>query len=582
MNDVGTVGGRRPLNPDLIKAVTDSVRQGGPFLNVAHEAHKKMLAFHAGETGGVTVLRESETGSPELTPPTDSLLPGLNKDGAFTYVVGKLIVLLGESSLKALETRLATWRAMRESEKAMSTELSKEFEKALGESEAATAAFKTATQNSETANAAVTAAQSKADEAKSKLDKMSPNDSGYADAKAALDTANTTLAQAKTAASNAADAAAQAQQVATQKAAVTDGVVDKIHNAGIDSETAKQADKDNLNNLAKLTEVMARFSKLLGDNSERSLKNELSLFEAMQDSRQKEMEKKADEYQKEVKKAETLNTVMGCLGKILGAILTVVSVVSAAFTGGASLALAAVGVGLMVADEICKAVTGKSFIEEALKPLMDKILKPLMEMLSKAITKALEGLGVDKGTAEMVGAVVGAVIAAVVMVVAMVAVATVGKNAASKMGDMLGKLIGDAVKDIVPQVLKDLASGTGKLFSQGMERLTKSLGLGSDEASQKLVANTLDRVVTAGSFINSTIQGIGGVEQGVFRKKAAEALAGFSLARASMEQLEKWLQQAVETFGSNLKITQDLTVNMSNVFEQTTDAGRFVLGHTRA
>ncbi|MEN3812467.1 type III secretion system translocon subunit SctE, partial [Chromobacterium piscinae] len=71
-------------------------------------------------------------------------------------------------------------------------------------------------------------------------------------------------------------------------------------------------------------------------------------------------------------------------------------------------------------------------------------------------------------------------------------------------------------------------------------------------------------------------------EQGVFRKKAAEALAGFSLARASMEQLEKWLQQAVETFGSNLKITQDLTVNMSNVFEQTTDAGRFVLGHTRA
>ncbi len=48
---------------------------------------------------------------------------------------------------------------------------------------------------------------------------------------------------------------------------------------------------------------------------------------------------------------------MGCIGKVLGALLTIVSVVAAVFTGGASLALAAVGLAVMVADEIVKAAT---------------------------------------------------------------------------------------------------------------------------------------------------------------------------------------------------------------------------------
>ncbi len=43
---------------------------------------------------------------------------------------------------------------------------------------------------------------------------------------------------------------------------------------------------------------------------------------------------------------------------------------SRCFTGGASLALAAVGLAVMVADEIVKAATGVSFIQQALNPIM--------------------------------------------------------------------------------------------------------------------------------------------------------------------------------------------------------------------
>ncbi|MGS9092666.1 type III secretion system translocon subunit SctE, partial [Salmonella enterica subsp. enterica serovar Infantis] len=75
--------------------------------------------------------------------------------------------------------------------------------------------------------------------------------------------------------------------------------------------------------------------------------------------------------------------------------LTIVSVVDAVITGGASLALAALGIAVMVAEEIVKAATGVSFIQHALNPIMEHVLKPLIDLIGKAITKTLEGIGVD-------------------------------------------------------------------------------------------------------------------------------------------------------------------------------------------
>lgn len=86
-----------------------------------------------------------------------------------------------------------------------------------------------------------------------------------------------------------------------------------------------------------------------------------------------------------MRKAEAASKAAGCVGKILGAVLTVVSVVGAAFTGGASLALAAVGVGLMAADMVVKELTGVSFMEKAMKPLMDNILGPMIQGIGKGL-----------------------------------------------------------------------------------------------------------------------------------------------------------------------------------------------------
>lgn len=222
---------------------------------------------------------------------------------------------------------------------------------------------------------------------------------------------------------------------------------------------------------------------------------------------------------------------MGCIGKVLGALLTIVSVVAAVFTGGASLALAAVGLAVMVADEIVKAATGVSFIQQALNPIMEHVLKPLMELIGKAITKALEGLGVDKKTAEMAGSIVGAIVAAIAMVAVIVVVAVVGKGAAAKLGNALSKMMGETIKKLVPNVLKQLAQNGSKLFTQGMQRITSGLGnvgskmgLQTNALSKELVGNTLNKVALGMEVTNTAAQSAGGVAEGVFIKMPARRL----------------------------------------------------------
>ncbi|OHX19923.1 type III secretion system needle tip complex protein [Chromobacterium sphagni] len=581
MSDAGTIGRSAYLhNPKLAETAFESVRKDSSFLDAADKALKSVLATKAGD--GDVQVRERDLATPALTQPTPRAKEELDGSGKLTLLLGKLMSLLGDVSLSQLESRIATWRAMMEAQVEMGDKLSREFQQAFQEASEATEAFKSASGQYDSAKQAAEAAQKKAEAAQAKVDAMSPDEPGYAEAQSASQQAAADALQAKQKADKAFDVAEKARVVAMDKARIADDLAGKVQGANVNADVSRKTGDDNLSNVAKLTMLMAMFVELVGKNSEESLKNDLALFQSLQEGRQKEMDKKSTEYQEEVRKAEELNRTMGCIGKILGAVLTVVSVVAAAFTGGASLALAAVGVALMVADEVVKATTGVSFMEEALKPLMDKVLKPLMDLLGKAIAKALEGMGVDKKTAELAGAIIGAVLAAVAMVAVMVVVAVVGKGAASKLGGALSKLMGDTIKKMVPTVMKELAKNGSKVLSQGFQRLANSLGLQTDAAAKQMMANTLGRIVVGGEVAQATTQAGGNVAQGVFMKNASDALADFTLARAAMDQIEQWLKQAVEVFASTQKITQELTTAMSSALQQNGEAGRFVLRQSHA
>ncbi|EIR1989163.1 TPA: type III secretion system needle tip complex protein [Salmonella enterica] len=579
-------------NPRLAEAAFEGVRKNTDFLKAADKAFKDVVATKAGDLKAGTKSGETTFNTVGLTPPTDAAREKLSSEGQLTLLLGKLMTLLGDVSLSQLESRLAVWQAMIESQKAMGLQVSKEFQAALGEAEKATDIYEESIKKMDTAKSVYDTAAKKLTQAQNKLQSMDPSDPGYAKAEAAEGQARKEAKDAKTAFDKAKKAADLAGTDAKTKTEQADNILTKFQGTtnvvASQTEVAK-GEKDNLSNVARLTMLMAMFIEIVGKNNEEGLQNDLALFNALQEGRQAEMEKKSAEFQEETRKAEETNRIMGCIGKVLGALLTIVSVVAAVFTGGASLALAAVGLAVMVADEIVKAATGVSFIQQALNPIMEHVLKPLMELIGKAITKALEGLGVDKKTAEMAGSIVGAIVAAIAMVAVIVVVAVVGKGAAAKLGNALSKMMGETIKKLVPNVLKQLAQNGSKLFTQGMQRITSGLGnvgskmgLQTNALSKELVGNTLNKVALGMEVTNTAAQSAGGVAEGVFIKNASEAIADFTLARFAMDQIQQWLKQSVEIFGENHKVTAELQKVMSSAVQQNADASRFILRQSRA
>lgn len=588
-NDANGVGGnvsRFTVNPRLAEAAFEGVRKNATFLQAADKAFKDVIATKAGDG---TKSREASFKSVPLTPPTANAQAQLSSEGKLTLLLGNLVVLLGDVSLSQLESRLAVWQAMIESQKAMGVQLSKEFQAAMGEAEAATDIYESLMNNASSAKIKRDAAEKKLELAQAKLQSLSPSDAGYASAEAAVEQAAKEATQAQTTLDKALDSGYKALDDAKAKAEKADKILAQSQGMSTSRNQIGQDDKANLSNIARLTLLMSMFIEIVGKNTEESLQNDLALFAAMQEGRQAEMEKKSAEFAEETRKAEETNRIMGCVGKILGALLTIVSVIAAAFTGGASLALAAVGLALMVADEVVKAATGISFIQKALEPLMEHVLQPLMKLIGDGITKMLESMGIDKKTAETAGSIIGAIVAAVAMVAVIVLVAVVGKNAAAKLGEALTRMMGETIKKMVPQVLSQLAQNSGKLLSQGVQRLTTSLGnmgtrmgLQTSTMSKELLGNTLSKVSMGMGGVTTAAQSGGGIAEGVFLKNASDSLASFSLAKASMDQIQQWVRQAVEVFSDSQKVTQEMQKVMSSALQQNAEASRFILRQSHA
>ncbi|MTC48140.1 type III secretion system translocon subunit SctE (plasmid) [Providencia sp. PROV188] len=585
----GGLGGR--IDPSLARAAFEHVRKGDNFVQAADEALKAVLASKASETDAVSPTKIDANGlkSVPLTPPSAEAKEALNSEGTLTFLLGQLMALMGEVSISQLEARLDAWKAMVEANKALSDKISSDFQSAAADAEKAMDSYQDALEELRNIKQKQEAQSKVLQSAQEKLSKLKPGDSGYQEALASVEQASKEAESLQKQSEAAEQKAMSAHADATEKAEKADKILTQSQGLNLPRSQNEQNAEDNLTSVARMTMLMSMFVQLVGKNSEESLKADLDIFKALQEGRQKEMETKAAEYAKEVQKAEEVNRIMGCVGKIVGALLTIASIVGAVFSGGASLALAAAGVALMVADEVTKAATGTSFIQQALNPIMENILKPLMQAIGKALSDVLGALGVDKKTADLVGSILGAVLAAVAMVAVIAVVAVVGKGAASKLGDMMSKLLGESIKKLMPTVLRQLASNGSKVLSQGMQRLTNGLGelgakagLKADALSKELIGNTINKTVLGLEVAHTGAQSTGNITQGVFLKNSTEALADFTVAKASNEQIQMWLREAVEKFSNDLKVTQELQQMLSAAAQNSAETARAILRQSRA
>lgn len=548
----------------------------------SQNAARNMLAVLSDDKSRAGGARQVYQGAPELKSPRDAIDPAdkFGSNARFTQLAGNAMVLLGNVSLQQLADRLSVTLNNSEAFKQHNEALFIQFQHAAELGAAATSRAEADMHSLKIAQQDVADKQLAYDQARKALSQLSPKDPGYDAAASELAGAERELNQARELSAKAQAQANNSYDAARKAISAADDLYLRLESAAnTQVHQIKQAGEQNLNAIARMMLLIGTFIKLVGENSEKALESDSALFQSIQETRQLEMKRKAEEYAAEVRKADELNKAMGCVGKILGGLITALSVVGAVFTGGASLAFAAVGLALLVGDEISKAVSGVSFMEKILSPVMENIIKPLVDALSKGIAKMLEQLGVDAATANMIGSIVGTLVAAALII----AVVIVGKAAAGKVASTaFGNMVNEAIKKLIPDMLKDIAAKSGTLASDGIKRLLAKLSVRSDSVALKSYTNRLNTINTGAGVASETVQAGGRVAQGVYEKNAQDILANFTLSAAVMEQMRQLLEQMVEKFGDAQSARQQQWASLIESQGNAAQTGKSILRNTFA
>ncbi|OJA86352.1 type III secretion system translocon subunit SctE [Burkholderia ubonensis] len=524
----------------------------------------------------------------------------INGAAKLTELMGALMSIISASDVQRLKERSDIWNLMSKAEQENLNQLSDQYQQAIEDAKSAT----------EAADSAKKAADQASDDAKKADDAEAAAQKAYDDAvknKASDDdikSLSDVLNKAKQEAKDKHDTAEQLKNDASQKLddatkkgkAATESekkAVDAANQAvskrHVDSALGVTA-KPKLSGEAELTAVLGKLQDLISSSSVKELQSKQKLFNEMQAKREADLKKKSDEYQEQVKKAEEMQKTMGCIGKIVGWIITAVSFAAAAFTGGASLALAAVGLALAVGDQICKAATGVSFMDKMMQPIMDAILKPLMSAISSVITKALVACGVDKQQAELAGAIIGAVATGAALVAAAFVGASAVKAIASKVIDavagQLTKLMDNAIGKMLTEMVENFTEKSGieslaGKITTGFSRLRRSVGVETEEDAM-LMSNRFEKASTVLNTGNQVAQAAGDIAVGVERNKAMHLLADIKEAMSDIKFLGDLLKQAIERFAESLHTLTQLMRAASDANAAEMSTGKLILRNARA
>ena len=536
----------------------------GHVRRVEHSAAQQLFSIDPDSLDlGRSAEVRADINTPVLTPPPPP--SGAAADGGDAQDdpggrggLLKLMLELGEyvftGQIDKLETRLKVIQDRSQGEQDALNALGEEYQAAVeemnvaaGELGAANEALKDANQRLEEADKAVL-------EATDALAGMGPDDPGYAAAQAALDQAQAQQRAALGVRDQAMAGALKAADAVKAASARADGAMQQI--VALGGRPQPDTLQRQLTGTGLVLLLMAQMIELIGENADAQMMGQLKLDVALMEKQQKKMMEEAAENEKTRAQQDAINKGVNCAMKIVGAVLTAVSVVSAAFTGGASLALAAVGLALLAVDKIVKETTGTGLFARVTKPLMDNVLKPMIELLSKGISQMLQKMGVPKEVAEQVGNIAGTVIGIIAVAVAVIAASVLAKNAAARIGDALSGKLGELAQKIIPEALRNFTSQAGAQVSSAMNRVFG--GVMSDPAKvAELVAN-LDRLVAVTRLGQAGVQSGAEIAVGVFGWNAAQLKAEIDKLVRDMDLVKTLSAQELESFKSMTELLMRL------------------------
>lgn len=216
------------------------------------------------------------------------------------------------------------------------------------------------------------------------------------------------------------------------------------------------------NTLALLTILTAQLKKAMNEDSIRNMKEQEAVMMKINEASRKDSDAKAKEAAESERKAADANKAASCASKIFSYVLLAVSVIATVASFGTAapltLAIAAIGIAMAVADIVLEE-TGHG-----------SLMQMLANEISSAVTDMLIGFGVPEEKAKQIGSIVGMIVAAIAfLAISLVSMGSMVKNIANTVKNaakLLLKNVGSLLKNTIKSMPKSLMNALGNIATK--------------------------------------------------------------------------------------------------------------------
>ncbi|MBT2339705.1 MULTISPECIES: type III secretion system translocon subunit SctE [Pseudomonas] len=510
-------------------------------------------------------VRYDGRGAPSTASPGRPVLhPPLQADGnrqeangdLFTLLMAMISELIGEVDVNKLKNRLAMLQSMASARQQGLENLSAEYAAALQAWEAAEGQVGGSQEHLEQLHERVMHFQGLLAQSEARLAQLDPESPEYAEELTRRDQLKSELA-GHTQAFNAATVAhLKLIEVANAVAKALAEVVAKVRFSAVSSQAVKETDEKALSSSALALLNRLKIIELLGEAAQNKEELSQELFQELQAKLQEHMKRESDKYLEEVRKAEALQKTMGCIGKIVGAIVAAVTIVAGVMTANLPLiVVGVVGIAVMIADVAVEAKTGKSFMAEAMKPLTI-VMQEAIKRFSEIYTQLLIDFGVDPEKAKDIAQIAGMIQGVISTLAAVALVAMVGAQVIGPMISAVASKLASVAAQAAPgamQVMKQMASSIGNTLTQALAQLRGFITHGADPVSLARYAANLEIAQAVTEFGNVVVQGGLQIQSGKHQAQAAVHLADVRVRMAISEEISRYLTQLVEDYGQAMQ-----------------------------
>ena len=500
----------------------------------------------------------ASTGRPVLSPPPPRADGNKQETSGdlFTLLMAMISELIGEVDVKKLKNRLAMVQSMAASKQQGYEKLSTDYAAAVEAMEAAEGDVGSSQEQLERLQERVVHCQALLAESEARLAQLDPDSPEYAQELARRDQLKAELTGHAQAFETATVAHLKLVAIANGCAATLNGLVAKVVVSGASGPDLKETDEKALSSSALALLNRLKIIELLGEAAQNKEELSQELFQELQVKLQEHMKRESDKYLAEVRKAEALQKTMGCLGKIIGAIVSAATIVAGVLTANPVLIVVGViGAGVMIADAVVESKTGVSFMAEAMKPLTIA-MQEAIKWFTQIYTDLLIGLGVDSDTAKDIAQIAGMIQGIISTLAAVALVVIIGASLIGPMISAVASKLASVVSQAAPaamQAMKQVATSVGNTLTQALTQLRGFITNGADPV---LVARDPPHqaIAPAGTEVGHRA-GHGGlsIKSAQHQARAAVHLADVRVRMAISEEISAYLTQVVDDYGQAMR-----------------------------